>query len=206
MKTKHKVFSLIMAVLLVLPAMLFLAACGGGNSDNEKHHDTTAWFTSEELTLKGLTGLTAPVELTGDIYTYDGWYNNGYSFSQQCASKEIFEKNAGIYFEYFKNNYNGKFGVAKHHSSSMSTNEEWRYIYQKSTLDEYVTRDDKTQYRFYYITDTTLVDGYYKAGTVKIFELVYDFDTNKDSYVMKIFIEDADKSHNGVYTYYYVMR
>lgn len=206
MKTKHKIFSLIMAVLLVLPAMFFLTACGGGNNDNEKHRDTTAWFTSEELTSKGLTGLTAPVELTGDIYTYDGWYNNGYSFSQQCASKEIFEKNAGIYFEYFKNNYNGKFGVAKHHSSSMSTNEEWRYIYQKSTLDEYVTKKDKTQYRFYYITDTTLVDGYYKVGAVKIFELVYDFDTNKNSYVMKIFIEDADKSHNGIYTFYYVMK
>lgn len=121
-----------------------------------------------------MTGLTAPVELTGDIYTYDGWYNNGYSFSQQCASKEIFEKNAGIYFEYFKNNYNGKFGVAKHHASNMETNEEWRYIYQKSTLDEYATKDDKTQYRFYYIADTTLVDGYYKAGAVKIFKLVYD--------------------------------
>ena len=47
MKTKHKVFSLIMAVLLVLPAMFVLTACGGENNDNEKHRETTAWFTSE---------------------------------------------------------------------------------------------------------------------------------------------------------------
>lgn len=205
MKIKPNIFTVIMAVLLIIPAMFFLTACGGGDKE-EKKHDATAWFTSEELTAKGLTGLTAPVELTGNIYTYDGWYNNGYSFSQQCPSKEIFEKNANIYFNYFRDNYDGKFGVAKNHAFNMQTDEEWRYICQKSTLGEYATKDAKTQYRFYYVTDTTLVDGYYKAGAVKFLELVYEFNTTRNSFVLKMFIEDADKSHNGIYTYYYVTR
>ena len=49
------------------------------------------------------------------------------------------------------------------------------------------------------MTDTTLEDGYFKADAVWTFDIM--FDDGK----LKIFIENAGKTRNGVYTNHYRM-
>lgn len=73
-----------------------------GQTTIQEGHDSTKWFTDEELSKVGLGGLTAPTGLTGEMSSDINWYNNGYSFSQPCPDKDTFELNAGTYFSYFK--------------------------------------------------------------------------------------------------------
>lgn len=85
MKTKHTIFGLIMAILLIIPSMLFLTACGengnNGSGENPNLHDSSKWFTETELSAVGLSNLTAPIGLNGEISSSDHWFNGGYSFS-----------------------------------------------------------------------------------------------------------------------------
>ena len=55
------------------------------------------------------------------------------------------------------------------------------------------------EYTFYYVTDTTLEEGYFKADAVWTFEIMLDDGK------LKIFIENARKTRNGVYTNHYKM-
>ena len=86
-----KFFTIVCAVLLAITCVGFVA-CGsnGDDEDNKKTlHDSTKWFTEEELSAKGLAGLTAPTGLSGEMNSSDAWYNDGYSFSQACPDEVL---------------------------------------------------------------------------------------------------------------------
>ena len=138
--------------------------------------------------------------------TSDSWFNNGYSFSQVCPNEDVFFENAKKYFEYFKEHYSGLFGKITIEKFSMSSNENWYIIEQSNNIEDYFDDNPSKLYEFYYITDNTLEDGYFKKGTVYTFEIRYEFDTNRNAYCFKLFVESADGSRNGVYTNYYKTR
>ena len=112
---KKRLSMIICSVLLVITCVGFVA-CGNDNGGGETQkplHDSTKWFTEEELSAKGLAGLTAPTGLSGEMNSSDAWYNDGYSFSQVCPDEETFKTNAETYFSYLKTHYDGVFGKAK---------------------------------------------------------------------------------------------
>lgn len=206
MKLK-KIIIMALCLSLVMTCGVFLAACnkGGGNGDNNKTQirDDTKWFSEEELAKKGLSALPAPTGLSGDMSSDLYWYNNGYSFHQACPDEDTFTQNAKTYLNYFKSKYDGRFGVAK--PFMYGEDETFYKITQKTDLSDYFSDNPSSLYKFYYVTDTTLEDGYFKADAVWTFEIRYEFSTTKNTYLFKIFIENARKSHNGVYTNYYKM-
>lgn len=206
MKLK-KIIIMALCLSLVMTCGVFLAACnkGGGNGDNNKTQirDDTKWFSEEELAKKGLSALPAPTGLSGDMSSDLNWYNDGYAFDQACPDKDKFTQNAETYLNYFKSKYDGRFGVAK--PFMYGEDETFYKITQKTDLSDYFSDNPSSLYKFYYVTDTTLEDGYFKADAVWTFEIRYEFNTTKNTYLFKIFIENARKSHNGVYTNYYKM-
>lgn len=206
MKLK-KIIIMALCLSLIMTCGVFLAACnkGGGNGDNNKTQirDDTKWFSEEELAKKGLSALPAPTGLSGDMSSDLNWYNDGYSFHQACPDEDTFTQNAEAYLNYFKSKYDGRFGVAK--PFMYGEDETFYKITQKTDLSDYFSDNPSSLYKFYYVTDTTLEDGYFKADAVWTFEIRYEFNTTKNTYLFKIFIENARKSHNGVYTNYYKM-
>lgn len=210
MKLK-KIIIMALCLSLVMTCGVFLAACnkGGGNGDDNKTQirDDTKWFSEEELAKKGLSALPAPTGLTGNMSTYLHWYNDGYSFHQACPDEETFTQNAEAYLNYFKSKYDGRFGAidTRSYKFSPSTNEYYYNILKKANLSDYFSDNPSSLYKFYYVTDKTLEEGYFKADAVWTFEIRYEFDTTKNTYLFKIFIENARKSHNGTFTYYYKM-
>lgn len=206
MKLK-KIIIMALCLSLVMTCGVFLAACnkGGGNGDDNKTQirDDTKWFSEEELAKKGLSALPAPTGLTGNMSTYLHWYNDGYSFHQACPDEETFTQNAEAYLNYFKSKYDGRFGAITAFSLekySPSTNEYYYKILKKTDLADYFSDNPCPTYTFYYVTDdTTLEDGYFKADAVWTFTI--RFDDGK----LKIFIENAGKTRNGVYTNHYRM-
>lgn len=206
MKLK-KIIIMALCLSLVMTCGVFLAACnkGGGNGDNNKTQirDDTKWFSEEELAKKGLSALPAPTGLSGDMSSDLNWYNDGYSFHQACPDEDTFTQNVETYFNYFKSKYDGRFGVTK--PFIYGENETFYKITQRTDLSAYFSDNPSSLYKFYYVTDTTLEDGYFKADAVWTFEIRYEFNTTKNTYLFKIFIENARKSHNGVYTNYYKM-
>lgn len=107
-----KILSMIACAVTLGVTCFGLVSCGDNEEEttSQEVHDSTKWFTDEELSKVGLEGLTAPTGLTGEMNSDIAWFNNGYSFSQPCPDKDTFELNAEIYFSYFKTNYDGKFG------------------------------------------------------------------------------------------------
>lgn len=205
---KKKLSMVVCAVLLAITCV-GLVACGNDNGDGETQkplRDSTKWFTEEELSAKGLAGLTAPTGLSGEMESSDACYNDGYSFSQVCPDEETFKANAEIYFSYLKTHYDGAFGKPRSEKFSMDTNENWYIIEQKGNLSDYFDDNPSKLYKFYYVRNNTLDNGYFAKGSVWIFEIRYEFDTDSDGYKFKLFIESADSSHNGIYTNYYKMR
>lgn len=206
-----KIFAITICLIIAVAACFGLVACGD-TDDNEGGQNTptrndNAWFSDQELADRGLSGFTAPQNLTGDIYTTVTWFNNGYFFSQPCPSKEVFEENAQVYFEYFKDNYDGRFGVTSIKAMGVDTDETWYYITQKSELSDYFSDNPSARYTLYYVTDNTLdEDGNIVANSVYMFDVRYEFDTTAKGYLLKIIVESADKSKNGAYTYHYVMK
>ena len=98
------------------------------------------------------------------------------------------------------------FGKPRIEKSSLSTNENWYIIEQKNDLTDYFEDNPSKLYRFYYVRNNTLDNGYFVKGAVWIFELRYEFDTASNGYKFKLFIESADSTHNGIYTNYYKMK
>ena len=204
-----KRLSMIICAALLAITCIGLVACGNDDSGEESKnpvHDSTKWFTEEELSAKGLTGLTAPTGLSGEMNSSDTWYNDGYSFSQACPDEDTFKANAGTYFSYLKSHYDGMFGKPRLEKFSMDTNENWYIIEQKNDLSDYFDDNPSKLYEFYYVRNNTLDNGYFEKGSVWIFEIRYEFDTDSDGYKFKLFIESADSSHNGIYKNYYKMR
>lgn len=205
---RKKVSIIVCAVLLAITCV-GLVACGNNDGSEENKRpvrDGTKWFTEEELSTKGLAGLTAPTGLSGDMKSSDAWYNDGYSFSQGCPNEDMFKTNAETYFLYFKTHYDGAFGKPRSEKFSMDTNENWYIIEQKNDLSDYFDDNPSKLYKFYYVKNNTLDNGYFAKGSVWIFEIRYEFDTDSDGYKFKLFIESADSSHNGIYTNYYKIR
>lgn len=205
MKLK-KIIIMALCLSLVMTCGVFLAACnkGGDNGDNNKTQirDDTKWFSEEELAKKGLSALPAPTGLTGTMSTYLHWYNDGYSFHQACPNEDTFTQNAEAYLNYFKSKYDGRFGAINAFSLekySPSTNEYYYKILKKTDLADYFSDNPCPTYTFYYVTDTTLEEGYFKADAVWTFEIMLDDGK------LKIFIENARKTRNGVYTNHYRM-
>lgn len=205
MKLK-KIIIMALCLSLVMTCGVFLAACnkGGDNGDNNKTQirDDTKWFSEEELAKKGLSALPAPTGLTGTMSTYLHWYNDGYSFHQACPNEDIFYENVEKYFAYFNEKFDGRFGAINAYSLekySPSTNEYYYKILKKTDLADYFSDNPCPTYTFYYVTDTTLEDGYFKADAVWTFEIMLDDGK------LKIFIENARKTRNGVYTNHYRM-
>lgn len=205
MKLK-KIIIMALCLSLVMTCGVFLAACnkGGGNGDNNKTQirDDTKWFSEEELAKKGLSALPAPTGLSGDMSSDLNWYNDGYSFHQACPDEDTFTQNAEAYLNYFKSKYDGRFGAINAFSLekySPSTNEYYYNILKKADLSAYYSDNPCPTYTFYYVTDTTLEEGYFKA------DAVWTFTVRLDDGKLKIFIENAGKTRNGVYTNHYRM-
>ena len=205
MKLK-KIIIMALCLSLVMTCGVFLAACnkGGDNGDNNKTQirDDTKWFSEEELAKKGLSALPAPKGLSGDMSSDLYWYNDGYSFHQACPDEDTFTQNAEAYLNYFKSKYDGRFGAINAFSLekySPSTNENYYKILKKTDLADYFSDNPCPTYTFYYVTDTTLEDGYFKA------DAVWTFTIRLDDGKLKIFIENAGKTRNGIYTNHYRM-
>ncbi len=198
-----------LCALLIIATCFTLVACNkdeniGGTTPVR---DDSAWFSQEELSARGLANLPAPQNLTGKINTDIMWFRNGYFFSQPCPDEETFNANAQIYFDYFKTNYDKRFGVASIKAISADNVDTWYNITQKSELSDYFSDNPSARYTLYYVTDNTLdEDGNIVANSVYMFDVRYEFDTTTNGYLLKIIVESADKSKNGAYTYHYVMR
>lgn len=206
MKLKN-IIIMALCLSLVMTCGVFLAACnkGGGNSgggDTYVPRNSNQWFTEAELAKKGLSALPAPTGLSGDMSSDLYWYNDGYSFHQACPDEDKFTQNAEAYLNYFKSKYDGRFGAINAYSLekySPSTNEYYYNILKKTDLADYFSDNPCPTYTFYYVTDTTLEEGYFKADAVWTFEIMLDDGK------LKIFIENARKTRNGVYTNHYRM-
>ena len=188
-----------------------LVACGNQADNNDESnrpalHDRTKWFTAEELTKKGLDGLTMPSGLSGEINSSDAWFNGGYSFSQDCPDEATFKSKAETYFSYFKTHYDGRFGKPTIEKFSLGSNENGYVIEQKSELSDYFDDNPSKLYQFYYVKDNASENGYFAKGSVWIFEIRYEIDTETNQYKFKLFVENAASSHNGVYSNYYKMK
>ena len=188
-----------------------LVSCGNRADNNNEGsqpalHDRTKWFTAEELMKKGLDELTMPSGLFGEINSSDAWFNDGYYFSQDCPDEATFKSNAETYFLYFKTHYDGRFGKPAIEKLSLDTNETWYVIEQKSELSDYFDDNPSKLYQFYYVRDNTLENGYFVKGSVWIFEIRYEIDTETNQYKFKLFVESADSSTNGVYSNHYKMK
>lgn len=204
---KKKLLNIFLVFALVIPAF-FLCACGNGgdNDDPKKFHDNTKWFTEEELSAVGLSNLTAPVGLSGAISSSDYWFGDGYSFSQPCENDDILTQNAKIYLDYFKSNYDGYFGVSRLYGNSTDFTSTYHQIVQKNDISNYFDDNPSKLYKFYYVTNKEKDDnGYFVKGSVYTFEIRYEFDTTKNQYLFKLFIEKADTSHNNTISHYYKM-
>lgn len=203
MKLK-KIIIMALCLSLVMTCGVFLAACnkgGEGGGDTYVPRNSNQWFTEAELAKKGLSALPAPTGLSGDMNSYLYWYNGGYSFDQACPNEDIFYENVEKYFAYFNEKFDGRFGAidTRSYKYSPSTNEYYYNILKKADLSDYFSDNPSSLYKFYYVTDKTLEDGYFKADAVWTFTI--RFDDGK----LKIFIENAGKTRNGVYTNHYRM-
>ena len=205
----RKKISVVVCAIFLAITCVGLFACGNndeGGGNQKPLHDATKWFTEEELSAKGLAGLTAPTGLSGEMSSDDAWFNDGYSFSQVCPDEETFEANAEIYFSYFKKHYAGMFGKPRIEKLGMDTNETWFIIEQKNVLSDFFDDNPSKLYKFYYVRNNNPDNGYFVKGSVWFFEIRYEFDTGSDEYEFKLFIESADSSRNGSYKNYYKMR
>ena len=201
-----KILSMIACAVTLGVTCFGLVSCGDNEEEttSQEGHDSTKWFTDEELSKVGLGGLTAPTGLTGEMNSDITWFNNGYSFSQPCPDKDTFELNAETYFSYFKTNYDGKFGKPRIEKlSTGTTNETWYVIEQKYSMSEYYSDNPSALYDFYYVKNTDLDNGYFAKGSVWSFDIRYEFDTISNEYLFKMFIESADTNHSGTFKNYY---
>lgn len=171
-------------------------------------HDSSKWFTETELSAVGLSNLTAPTGLNGEISSSDYWLNGGYSFSQPCDNADLLAENAEIYLNYFKTNYNGYFGhISGNHGVIYGETETWYVLEQSNNLSDYFDDNPSKLYKFYYVTNhDTDKRGYFVTNSVYTLEIRYEFNVSTNQYLFKLFIEKADTSSNGAFSYYYKMK
>ncbi len=187
----------------MLLSCLSLVGCGEENVPTTKETEgPKTWFTEKELEDIHLANLPTPTKCTGTGSAYTSWFNDGYTFSIPCESEAILTENATLYFNYFKENYEGKFGLDKLYGIGDTTS--YYNIVYKEEISDYYGNNPCPLYKFFYATDTELAsDGFLKDDSVYSFELRYDFDTDTSQHKLKLYMEKATKSHNGVYTLKY---
>ena len=202
-----KYLSVLLSVLMLIAACFAFVACG----DDEEHgggttqtRDDTKWFSSAELEARGLAELPVPTGLTGEMHTDITWFGDGYAFFQNCPDEKVFAQNAEMYFNMFKDKFDGAFGVARPYM--LGDSETWYKIEQKNDLSDYFDDNPSKLYKFYYVKDkTTDEKGNFVKGAVWTFEMRYELNSDSDIYKLKIFIESADSTRNKMYTNYYKM-
>ncbi|MDD6926560.1 MAG: hypothetical protein PUJ49_01685, partial [bacterium] len=109
------------------------------------------------------------------------------------------------YFDYFKTRYNGLFGTDSIEKLNLEENETWYVLTQKENLSDYFNDNPSKLYEFYFVTDATLEDGYFKTDAVWTFEIRYEYDTDL-GYCFKLIVENAGSSPNRPYTNHYRMK
>ncbi|UKI13134.1 MAG: hypothetical protein L6V84_02230 [Oscillospiraceae bacterium] len=138
-----------------------------------RNRSTTArnGFTEEELSAKGLAGLTAPTGLSGEMNSSDAWYNDGYSFFAGLSGRrDVQDECRNIFFSYLKKRIMTVCSVNRETKNiSMDTNENWYIIEQKNDLSNYFADNPSKLYKFYYVRNNTLDNGYFAKGSVWIF-------------------------------------
>lgn len=161
--------------------------------------DNNNWFTESELSKVGLSGLTAPSNCKGLMNTDIYWFNEGYSFSQECESEDVLVENATTYLNYFIDKYDNLFGYTRSYITGKDTF--YYYIINDKTLSSYRSDNPSPLYKFYYITNQNVDDeGYFVKDAVWSFEI--RFEDNK----LKIFIENGNKNHSGMINFKYKIK
>ncbi len=192
--------------MLLFASCLGLISCGGEETiiiGSINSHDSSSWFSEEELAKVGLSGLSAPTGCKGAISTSTSWFNDGYSFSEPCDDVSALESNAETYFVYFQTNYSGRFGVTKLYATGNDV--VYYRIKADSNLSTYRDDNPSPLYKFYYVRDVTLgEDNYLKNDAVWSMDVRYETNSSGE-YMLKIFIENESKSHNGAFTYKYLI-
>lgn len=190
-------------LILALASCFCLVSCEEEESaiiGQEIYHDSSVWFSEDELTKVGLSGLSAPTGCLGELSTSVTWFNDGYSFHQSCGDESVLETNAAIYFSYFQTNYGGKFGLSKPYAYGTGTNTTYYRIVADSELSSYKETNPSSLYKFYYVRDDALAeDNYLKDNAVWSLDIRYEKDSSGE-YFLKIFIENEHTNHNGSFT------
>ena len=87
---------------------------------------------------------------------------------------------------------------------SSDNSETWYRIETNITLQDCYDTNPSKLYQWYYIIDTTVdEDGNFGKDAVYTFEIRYEFDTNKNTYLFKMFIENASTNRYGNMQFYY---
>lgn len=184
---------------ICLFASVFCLFSCGEETQTSSGHDNNNWFTESELSKVGLSGLTAPSNCKGLMNTDIYWFNEGYSFSQECENEDVLVENATTYLNYFINKYDNLFGYTRSYIAGEDTF--YYYIINDKTLSSYRSDNPSPLYKFYYITNQNVdEEGYFVKDAVWSFEI--RFEDNK----LKIFIENGNENHSGKINYKYKIR
>lgn len=184
---------------ICLFASIFCLFACGEETQTLSSRDNNNWFTESELSKVGLSGLTAPSNCKGLMNTDIYWFNEGYSFSQECESEEVLVENSTTYLNYFIDKYDNLFGYTRSYITGEDTF--YYYIINDKTLSSYRSDNPSPLYKFYYITNQNVDDeGFFVKDAVWSFEI--RFEENK----LKIFIENGNKNHSGMINYKYKIR
>ena len=184
---------------ICLFASVFCLFSCGEETQTSSGHDNNNWFTESELSKVGLSGLTAPSNCKGVMSTDIYWFNEGYSFSQECENEDVLVENATTYLNYFIDKYDNLFGYTRSYITGEDTF--YYYIINDKTLSSYRSDNPSPLYKFYYITNQNVdEEGYFVEDAVWSFEI--RFEENK----LKIFIENGNKNHSGMINFKYKIR
>lgn len=184
--------------ICLVTSIFCLFSCGE-ETQTLSSRDNNNWFTESELSKVGLSGLTAPSNCKGLMNTDIYWFNEGYSFSQECESEEVLVENSTTYLNYFIDKYDNLFGYTRSCATGKDTF--YYYIINDKTLSSYRSDNPSPLYKFYYITNQNVDDeGFFVKDAVWSFEI--RFEENK----LKIFIENGNKNHSGMINYKYKIR
>ena len=184
---------------ICLFASVFCLFSCGDETQTSSGHDNNNWFTESELSKVGLSGLSAPSNCKGVMSTDIYWFNEGYSFSQECENEDVLVENATTYLNYFIDKYDNLFGYTRSYITGEDTF--YYYIINDKTLSSYRSDNPSPLYKFYYITNQNVDDeGYFVEDAVWSFEI--RFEENK----LKIFIENGNKNHSGMINFKYKIR
>lgn len=184
---------------ICLFASIFCLFSCGEETQTLSSRDNNNWFTESELSKVGLSGLTAPSNCKGLMNTDIYWFNEGYSFSQECESEDVLVENSTTYLNYFIDKYDNLFGYTRSYITGEDTF--YYYIINDKTLSSYRSDNPSPLYKFYYITNQNVdEEGYFVKDAVWSFEI--RFEENK----LKIFIENGNKNHSGMINFKYKIK